>query len=307
MKTIIISGANGYVGKSLCRNLASSYQVIGLVRNKVTKIKNVEIMEYENLQKINFLFEDIIFIHSAAFVHKNPKMDKSQIKNIYETNVKFTKNFFKKAIEFKANKFIFISTVAVYGENNLLKKSLNELSPTNPQTIYARTKLLAEKILIDNFKDTECNLIILRPALIYGKDAPGNIRLLDNLIKKGYPIIFGSCDNKRSYLSINYFNYCIKKIIDKNFEKSKLYVLADDDPVETSVLTNEIYKLRNKNNLIIKIPKIIFKLLMFITPLKRFLDKIIFDFIIDPSVIKKDLNIIRKSSTKKELNKVMSA
>ena len=83
MKTIVISGANGYLGKSLCRNLASSYQVIGLVRNSNTKIKDVEIMEYEKLKKINFLFEDIIFIHTAAYVHKNPKMDKSQINFLY--------------------------------------------------------------------------------------------------------------------------------------------------------------------------------------------------------------------------------
>lgn len=82
------------------------------------------------------------------------------------------------------NALVFISTVAVYGcefgelitEEHLLKGD----------TPYAKSKIQAEKYLTEWCKKYNVVLGILRPSLLAGKDAPGNLGAMVDGVKRGF-------------------------------------------------------------------------------------------------------------------------
>lgn len=79
---------------------------------------------------------------------------------------------------------VFISTVAVYGCE--FGDLITENHPLNGDTPYAKSKIMAEKYLTEWCKKNSVTLGILRPSLLAGKDAPGNLGAMVNGVKKGF-------------------------------------------------------------------------------------------------------------------------
>ena len=79
---------------------------------------------------------------------------------------------------------IFISTVAVYGCE--FGELITEDHPLNGNSPYAESKKMAEEYLIQWSKKNNVILGILRPSLLAGKNAPGNLGAMVKGIKKGY-------------------------------------------------------------------------------------------------------------------------
>ena len=69
---------------------------------------------------------------------------KNNNKKFYDNNVKGTSNIIKACEDSLVTSLVFSSTAAVYQSNN---KKVTELSKIQPQSIYGRTKLKAEKII----------------------------------------------------------------------------------------------------------------------------------------------------------------
>ena len=141
MKTIMVTGANGFLGRSLLTNL-------------------IELKEFN----INLLIEDItnpelqfespdVLIHLAAKHPSNPG-------DILKVNYEATKNL--AALCSKDTHFIFLSTDYVFKEDNT--KEYNENSKKEPETEYGVSKSLAE----EHLKETLKNLTIIRTSMLYG-------------------------------------------------------------------------------------------------------------------------------------------
>jgi len=157
---ILIVGGAGYIGGYLTDMLSLEYDVTVydnlLYESRFFKdIKFIygNICDQNRLEKIINNYEIVVWL--AAIVGDgacaiNPDLTRkvnleslSWIPKIYN------------------GKFIFMSTCSVYGANNDI---LDENSPTNPLSLYAETKLLAEKFVINNFK----NYLIFRLGTLFG-------------------------------------------------------------------------------------------------------------------------------------------
>ncbi len=79
---------------------------------------------------------------------------------------------------------VFISTVAVYGRD--YGEMITEEEPLKGETPYAKSKIMAEEFLIKWSADNNVVLTILRPSLLAGKNAPGNLGAMVKGIKKGF-------------------------------------------------------------------------------------------------------------------------
>ena len=84
---------------------------------------------------------------------------------------------------------VFISTVAVYGCE--FGDLITEEHPLNGDTPYAKSKIMAEEYLSEWCKKHGVSLGILRPSLLAGKNAPGNLGAMVNGVRKGFN---PSCD-----------------------------------------------------------------------------------------------------------------
>ena len=266
MKNILLTGSTGYLGSSFLNQYKEQYffQKFSLLSQKL---------------------EDVIFkeidtvLHCAALVHQ--KVEHSYEK-YHEINVNYPVKLAKLAKESGVKQFIFISTIAVYGEG--LEK-LDENTDCNPITPYGISKLEAEKQLLE-LNDENFKVSIVRPPMIYGKNAPGNIDSLVKLVKKLPILPLGGIQNKRSFIYIGNLCYIIDEIIKQ--EKSGIFLANDDEPLSTTKLCELIAKNLDKKVTLLKIP--FFE--SFLKLLKPSFHKRLYESLeVDNTLTKKKLNL----------------
>jgi len=266
MNKILLTGSNGYLGSYFL----SQYQ------NKYT-FEKFSLLN-QKLKDINFNNIDAV-LHCAALVHQ--KVEYSYEK-YYEINVDYPLKLIKLAKENGVKQFVFISTVAVYGED---EKKLDENTICNPTTPYGKSKLEAEKGLL-NLNDDSFIVSIIRPPMIYGKNAPGNIDSLIKLVKKLPILPLGKIENKRSFISIQNLCYLINEVITQ--QKAGIFLASDDEPLSTSKLIKLISKNLDKKIYLIKIP-FFESLLKIVKP--SFHKRLYGSLEVDNSITKQKLNL----------------
>ncbi|WP_151948814.1 NAD-dependent epimerase/dehydratase family protein [Aliarcobacter butzleri] len=232
MNKIFITGANGYLGSNFVNQYKNKYsfESFSLLNQK--------------LEDINFDSIDIV-LHCAALVHQKIQ---HPYEKYHEINVNYPLKLAKLAKQNGVKQFIFISTIAVYGED---KETLDENTSCAPITHYGKSKLEAEKELL-KLNDDSFVVSIIRPPMVYGKNAPGNIDSLIKLVKKLPVTPLGKIENKRSFISIQNLCYIIDKTITQ--EKQGIFLASDDEPISTSKLIELIAKNLEKKIYFIKLP-----------------------------------------------------
>jgi UDP-glucose 4-epimerase len=232
MKKLLITGANGYLGSSFMYQYKNKYSF-----EKFSLLN-------QRLEDINFDNIDIV-LHCAALVHQ--KIEHSYEK-YHEINVGYPVELARLAKQNGVKQFFFISTIAVYGED---EERLDENTICDPITPYGKSKLEAEKQLLQ-LSDDSFIVSIIRPPMIYGKNAPGNIDSLIKLVKKLPILPLGKIDNKRSFISIQNLCYIIDEIITQ--KQNGVFLASDDEPLSTSKLIELIAKNLDKKIYLIKTP-----------------------------------------------------
>jgi UDP-glucose 4-epimerase len=231
MKKILITGANSYIGKSLEEFLVAYPENYS--------VDTVD-MRYGTWKNINFSDYSVVF-HVAAVVHQKEKPEMESL--YFKVNKDLPVEVAKIAKKAGVKQFIFMSTMAVYGEEGKIGKEIviTKHTKPNPKTYYAKSKIEAEyelsKLKCANFK-----IVILRPPMVYGPNCPGNYARLERLVKK-VPV-FPMINNKRSMLHINKLCDYIKEYID--CEAEGLFFPQDDEYVNTSLLIKQFAEKRGE-------------------------------------------------------------
>ena len=135
-------------------------------------------------------------IHLAALLHiVNPS---PALQGQYERiNVGGSSNVVAAAIEAGVRRLVFFSTISVYGQSG--GQILTEDAPPYPDTVYARTKLAAEKIVLEARAVDGGQLgVVLRLGAVYGFRIKGNYRRLVQSLASGRFIPVGNGSNRRT-------------------------------------------------------------------------------------------------------------
>lgn len=179
MEKLLFTGASGFLGYNIRPILEKSYDVhtIGL-----TEDDDIKINIAKEVPPINTHYD--VVLHAAGKAHVVPRTE-AEKQVFYDVNYKGTVNLCK-ALENAGipKTLIFISTVAVYGCE--FGELIDEYHPLNGDSPYAKSKIMAEEYLTEWCLDHQVRLGVLRPSLLAGKNAPGNLGAMVKGIKKGY-------------------------------------------------------------------------------------------------------------------------
>lgn len=206
---ILITGANGFIGGAIVEEFinkkfdSTEIFCVGGLSSEVLDLPNyfaVDITKEENLSEILKISKVDTFIHTAGLAHQfsEPPPEK-----FWEVNVKGTENAVKLAAGLKAGHFILISSVSVYGkkrENGIETKRFTETDFCAPESVYARSKLEAEKIAEKICLENKMALTILRLATVIGEGDRGNVLRLIKIIDKGRFFWIGKGENLKSLI-----------------------------------------------------------------------------------------------------------
>lgn len=199
-KRIGVTGASGFIGKLLINTLyEQGYHITALTRSNTNFPENVKVINGDLLddKKVKLFLHDIgIIVHLAA--RQLPPEDL-----FFRENVSGTFNLVKNMAEFPVKQLLYLSTMAVYGDQG--EKIITEKDTCKPTSSYGITKYLAETICRYWETTTNNKLTILRPFNVYGKGSKIGVvyNMLKN-VKEGKPIIiYGDGMQKRDFLYVD--------------------------------------------------------------------------------------------------------
>ncbi len=179
MDKLLFTGGTGFLGKNAMPLLQKDYEV-------TTCGITPEDMIHANLAKVvPELSEHYdIVLHAAGKAHVVPKTEEEKLQ-FFDINYQGTVNLCKALEKVGAPKaLVFISTVAVYGCE--YGEMITEEHPLNGESPYAKSKIMAEEYLGKWCSDHGVVLGILRPSLLAGKNAPGNLGAMVDGVRKGF-------------------------------------------------------------------------------------------------------------------------
>ena len=286
---IAISGANGFIGRNLisCLKQIKHITLITILRNPSDPLKkDANEYSYEDLYNGQLNDNIDLFIHLAS-----PNYDYCKDNSLNEGIFDLTQSILKSLENYNCKKFIFFSSCKVYGESSSSTIVHNELSDLKPVSDYAKAKVKAEDLIIEESTNRGINYLIYRLPFVYGYGMKSNIGKLLKIIDKSIPVVTfrNNQDLKKSFLSTENINRLISYNIDNpDSVNNQIYNISDTEPLSLDAFLKEYKKQAHSRALIISMPRAIANL-FFKTPLLRNpIIKIFGSFEIDNSKIKRD-------------------
>lgn len=250
---ILITGASGFVGKTLLRKIASN----SLFSNaKIVLLTGEKIDGYTCILHKNYTFEKSDFakagvdkidvvIHLGSAVPRT--RDDYRIENGYKfmTNVRNTVHLYENLPNIP-EKFVFISSIDVYKNDG---EVISEQTPLTSDTLYAASKIMCEQYLTEKAKADGFVLQILRFGQIYGIGEEVYSKIVSSFVRQienGRQIkIFGDGKEFRSQLLVDDCCDCVLKAISFNESKGPVN-LVSDQAVRIKDLVMTIYQIAGK-------------------------------------------------------------
>ncbi|MBO5407335.1 MAG: NAD(P)-dependent oxidoreductase [Bacteroidales bacterium] len=179
MNKILFTGGTGFLGKNVMPLLQKNYEVTTC---GITPEDMIQANLAKMVPELPHLYD--IVLHAAGKAHVVPKTEEEK-QLFYDINYQGTVNLCMALEKVGVPKaLVFISTVAVYGCE--YGEMITEEHPLNGDTPYAKSKIVAEEYLATWCSEHDVVLSILRPSLLAGKNAPGNLGAMVNGVKKGF-------------------------------------------------------------------------------------------------------------------------
>jgi nucleoside-diphosphate-sugar epimerase len=232
---ILVTGSSGFIARFLIPGLAAKgHEIVG-----IDSRAGPEFGDYFRLIRANILDDRAVdqamprvdlVVHLAA-EHKDFGVPE---RLYHQVNVDGTDNLLRCATRHNVRKFVFLSSVAVYGES--LVPTHEELAPA-PELPYGRTKLLAEKRIEEWVKtDNDREVVIVRPTMVFGPWNYANMyRLIESVAKRRY-IGVGDGRNIKSVGYVENVAAAALFLIDRMKAGVQVYNYADSPHLSTREL-----------------------------------------------------------------------
>ena len=255
MSKILITGGSGFIGINLIESFINDGHTVLNVDNSapanqqhVSLWRDVDILEYEKLNKTITDFNPEVIVHLAAvadLLGTNAEY--------YSANTKGTQNLIDIAAGLQSLKKVVYTSSMYVCKPGVIPQDFDTYKP---HTIYGESKAEGER-LVKNIKDVNYEWVIIRPTSIWGPwfKLP-YIDFFDIVYQKKY-FDFGSACSK-TYGYVGNTVYQIKKIIDSENLNGKTFYLGDLPATQISEWANEI-SIEMKKGPIKKVPFLLLK------------------------------------------------
>ena len=259
---MLVTGATGFVGRALVSELLTKdCQIKALVRKtsglpvEVEQVV-VDLGEIEGQVAINAAFTGLdVVVHAAARVHMIQDRSSNSLAEFRKLNRDVTLALAALAADKGVKRFVFLSSIGVNGNNSVMPFS--EKDTPNPQEPYAISKYEAEQGLLVLAKKTGMQVVIIRPPLVYGPNAPGNFGTLVNWLRRGVPLPLGAINNKRSFVALDNLVSFIALCADRTRSPkaaNQVFLISDGEDVSTTQLLRKVADALGKKPWLLPVP-----------------------------------------------------
>lgn len=247
-KTVLVSGANGFVGRPLCAELLRQGQsvraAVRLARSDSSPIENIETVSIGEINGETDWTEALqgikVVVHLAARVHVMKDNAADPLDELRKVNVEGAWNLARQACDAGVQRFIFISSIKVNGESTPLGRPYTPEDRPAPMDAYGISKSEAEYVLRQLADESGMEMVIIRPPLVYGPGVKANFHSMMHWLNKSVPLPLGGIHNKRSFVALDNLIDLIVTCIDHPAAANQTFLAGDGEDLSTTELLQRL-------------------------------------------------------------------
>ncbi|MEJ2045165.1 MAG: NAD-dependent epimerase/dehydratase family protein [Reinekea sp.] len=256
MAKVLITGANGFVGRTLVNHLRNPVTVSREAEAVIKGQPHFQLSSFEECELLDPILGQVdCIVHLAALAHKKA----ISLEEFMRVNRDGTLRLAGRVKAAGVRRFIFISSIGVNGVFS--DEPFRVTDTPKPLEPYAESKLATELALKELFRGSTTELVIIRPPLVYGPTAPGNFGSLIKLVCSKLPVPLGSVRNKRSLIALDNLVDIIKVCIEHPKAANQTFLVSDEDDVSTTELLKRMARAFGVTQWLIPVPKWLLMLL----------------------------------------------
>jgi nucleoside-diphosphate-sugar epimerase len=258
MKRVLVTGASGFVGLHLCPFLiGKGYAVRAAQRRRcadLSPFEQVEIGEISADSDWRSALDGVdVVVHLAGRAHIMQESVEDPLALFRQVNVFGSQQLARQAAESGVKRLIYISSIKVNGERSS-DRPLAADDPAAPEDAYGQSKWEAEQVLKEIAAETNIELVILRPVLVYGAGVKGNLQSLVSWIRRGLPLPLGRVDNRRSLVGIENLLDFIAICLEHPKAAGETFLVADGEDLSTPQLVRKLAQAMGVSPRLVPVP-----------------------------------------------------
>ena len=239
---ILVTGASGFVGKSLCADLKTRGAiVISAIRSGPVDPGVFSVGDINGETDWRRVLEECnAVVHLAARVHHMQDTASNPVAEFRRVNAEGTLSLGRQAAAFGVRRFVFVSSIKVNGEVGRVRYSDADIAA--PADAYALSKWEGEQGLRQIAADTGMEVVIIRPPLVYGPGVKANFAALMHAVQKGWPLPLGAIHNRRSLVALDNLVDFIITCITHPKAANQTFLISDGQDLSTTELVRGMAK-----------------------------------------------------------------
>jgi nucleoside-diphosphate-sugar epimerase len=281
---VLITGGDGFVARATRTVLVGrGHRVIGSTRGEV-RSGTVRVPDIGPDTDWTAALEGTdTVVHLAARVHISRERVADPLGAFRRVNRDGTARLVSAAGRAGVHTFIFASTIGVVCERS--DEPVTEGMPCVPETPYAISKLEAELMLLE---EARMRIVIIRPPMVYGRDAPGNFARLVRAVASGIPLPLGAVRNRRSFISVENLASALSLAVEDDRARG-VYHVADGPGVSTADFVRMIADALGRKPRLLPVPRSVLHIGAQLTGMTLEFSKLLDSLPVDSSRFRRDV------------------
>lgn len=240
MMKVAVTGSTGFIGTHLCDDLAAAGVEVRRIRrgeDPAAALHNADAL-----------------VHLAGRAHVFGR-GAHAYEPFHTDNVLGTRSIVEAATAAGVRNIIFLSSLGAVARESA--DPIHDGTPPDPRTPYGRSKLEAERVVLEIAERSGAAATILRPPVVYGPGMKGNPQRLLDLVRRGIPVPVPARANRRSMIYVGNLTAAIRAALHAGSGQRDAFVISDDEDVSTAEFVRRIGSALGRSARTIPVPSLL--------------------------------------------------
>jgi nucleoside-diphosphate-sugar epimerase len=265
LRTVLVTGAAGFIGRHLCSALASKGYSLHLAVRPNAEAESSKQSEYFFMDDMGprTSWRDALqgvdsIVHLAARAHVTRETSAHPLVEFRRVNVQGTEKLAMDAAGCGVRRLVFMSSIGVNG-NKTPGSPFSESDAPHPHDDYSLSKCEAEQALRRIAEVSGMEIVVLRAPLVYGPGVGAKFLSLLRWVDGGWPLPVGAMRNPRSLIYVRNLVEAVILGLEQPQAAGKTYIVSDDDGLSIRDLVARLAGMMGKRARLLNVPLALLK------------------------------------------------